>query len=158
MIVFINGSINAGKSTVAKLLAKKFEKPALVEVDNIGDFIGWMDIDDAVPINLENAVSVIRNFSQRGFNIVVPYPLSEQDYALVMDGLKDIGVKIHVFTLSPSMEKALSDTSDRKLTEWEKARIKRHYDSGIPNPPFGIIIDNTSETPQETADRIFGLI
>lgn len=158
MIIFINGSINAGKSTIAKLLVKKFEKPALVEVDNIGAFIEWMDIDDAVPINLENAVSVVRNFSQRGFNVVVPYPLSEKDYSYAMEGLKDIGVKIHVFTLNPSMEKVLSDTSDRKITEWEKVRIKHHYDIGIPRPLFGIIIDNTSETPQETADRIFGLI
>lgn len=43
MIIFINGSINAGKSTVAEKLAKKFDKPALVEIDNIGAFFEWMD-------------------------------------------------------------------------------------------------------------------
>jgi hypothetical protein len=158
MIIFINGSINAGKSTVAEKLAKKFEKPALIEIDNIGAFIDWMDIDDAVPINLENAVSVIRNLSKRGFTCVVPYPLSEKDYKYVMDGLSDLNEDIQVFTLSPKIEKAQSDTADRKIGEWERARIQHHYDIGIPSPSFGVVIDNTNESPDETVERIFEII
>ena len=33
MIIFINGSINAGKTTVAKILATKLSNSALLEID-----------------------------------------------------------------------------------------------------------------------------
>lgn len=65
MIIFINGLINAGKSVVSKLLAQKMQKAALIEIDRLRDFIDWMPIDLAVPINLENGLSVIRNFAKR---------------------------------------------------------------------------------------------
>lgn len=55
MTLFINGSINSGKTTIAKLLAKKLGKVALLEIDKLHEFIEWMEIDKAVPINLKNA-------------------------------------------------------------------------------------------------------
>lgn len=87
MTIFLNGSINAGKSTVAKLLAKELPNVALVEIDSLREMIAWMPIDEAVPINLENAVSVIRNFAKRDLNVIVPYPLSEKNYQYIMNGL-----------------------------------------------------------------------
>ena len=126
MIIFINGPINSGKSTVAKKLAAKFDKPALVEGDNLGAFIEWMNIDEAVPINLENLVSVIRNLSQHAFTIIAVYPLSESNYTFVIKELTDLKETIHVITLSPNIDKTLSDTADRKLTDLERARIRLH--------------------------------
>lgn len=158
MIIFINGSINAGKSTVARGLAKKLEKPALVEIDSISEFTGWMSIDEAVPINLENAVSVICNFAKHGFNIIVPYPLSEKNYRYVMNGLQHLNENIFVFTLAPQIKKPLTSTADRSISEWETTRIKHHYDIGIPNPSFGTIIDNTDQTPEETVEAIYLLV
>ena len=158
MIIFLNGSINAGKTTVAKILAKKLSNVALVEIDALRDMISWMPIDQAVPINLENAVSVIRNLSKRGLTVIVPYPLSKGNYDYVMDGLKGLDVKIHVFTLAPKLEKALTDRGTRKLDDKERERIKYHYDIGIPNPSFGEVIDNSEQIPEETADHIIGKI
>ncbi|UMX47373.1 MAG: AAA family ATPase [Candidatus Nealsonbacteria bacterium DGGOD1a] len=80
MIIFINGSINAGKSTVAKILAERIGNAALVEIDVLREMIGWMPIDRAVPINLKNALSAIKNFADEGLNIIVPYPLSQKNY------------------------------------------------------------------------------
>ena len=59
MIVFINGSINSGKSTLAKLLADKLGNCAVLEIDNLREFIEWMPIEKAISINLENAISLI---------------------------------------------------------------------------------------------------
>lgn len=154
MIVFLNGSINAGKSTVAKLLAKEMPNSALVEVDSLSAMIDWMPIDRSVPINLENAVAIIQNFVKRGLNVIVPYPLSQKNYEYMTAHLNDCDADIFVFTLAPSIEKAQSDTQDRKLTEWERERIKHHYDIGIPNPTFGKIVDTTNQTPEETAAYI----
>ena len=72
MIIFLNGSINAGKSTVAKLLAKELPNTALIEIDTLREMISWMPIDKAIPLNLKNAVSVIRNFAEEGLDVIVP--------------------------------------------------------------------------------------
>lgn len=158
MIIFLNGSINAGKSTVAKLLAQEIPNSALVEIDSLSAMIDWMSIDQSVPINLENAVAVIQNFVKRGLNVIVPYPLSEKNYEYMTAHLNNCDVDISVFTLAPSIEKAQSDTQDRKLTEWERERIKHHYDIGIPNPAFGKIVDTTNQTPEETAAHILSAL
>lgn len=158
MIIFLNGSINAGKSTVAKILAKEMENTALLEIDAFHEMIEWMPIDKAVPINLENALSVIRNFVKRELSVIVPYPLSQKNYDFMMSGLKDLEIDIHIFTLAPRLEKVLINRGTRELTEQEKERIKHHYDIGIPNPTFGEIIDNSDQTPQETADYILSKI
>lgn len=158
MIIFINGSINAGKSTVAKILIKEITNAALVEIDAFHEMIEWMPIDKAVPINLENALSVIRNFVKREISVIVPYPLSQKNYDFMMSGLKDLDIDIHIFTLAPKLEKVLANRGTRELTKQEKERIKHHYDIGIPNPTFGEIIDNSEQTPQETADYILSKI
>lgn len=158
MIIFLNGSINAGKSTVAKILAEEMENTALLEIDVFHEMIEWMPIDKAVSVNLENAVSVIRNFVKREISVIVPYPLSQKNYDFMISGLKDLETEIHIFTLAPKLEKVLKNRGSRELTEQEKERIKHHYDIGIPNPAFGEIIDNSDQTPQETADYILSKI
>jgi cytidylate kinase len=154
MIIFLNGSINAGKSTVAKILAKKLSDVALLEIDALRDMIEWMPIDQAVPINLENTISVIKNFSKRNLNVIVPYPLSQKNYDYMIENLKDLETKIYFFTLAPKIEKTLTNRGTRELDDWERARIKHHYDIGITNPTFGEIIDNSEQTPEETAGYI----
>ncbi|MFZ1735604.1 MAG: hypothetical protein WAU31_01575 [Candidatus Moraniibacteriota bacterium] len=158
MIIFINGSINSGKSTVSKLLAEKLPNSALVEVDSFHECIEWMPIDQAVPFNLENAVSVIKNFVRRGLNVIVPYPLSQKNYEMLMSNLEPLRQKIFVFTLSPPLEIALSNRGGRELTEEEKKRIRYHHSIGINTPEFGVIIDNAHQTPSETAESIFDAI
>lgn len=154
MIIFINGSINSGKSTVAKLLADKLSNTALLEIDDLRGFIKWMPIEQAVPINLENAVAVIKVFLNKGLNVIVPYPLSKDNHQYFLDGLKKIDKNINVFTLSPKLEIALTNRGHRELDDWEKERIKYHYSIGIPNPEFGVVIDNSDETPEQTVEKI----
>lgn len=154
MIIFISGSINSGKSTVGALLAKKLGKVAFLEVDTLSAFIEWMPIDERVPINLDNTVSVIRNFAKRGLDVIVLYPLSVKNYQYLAESLKDIDTPIFCFVLNPSLDVALSERGKRKLTDWEKERIQYHYDTGINNPGFGVVVDTTSQTPEETAQVI----
>jgi len=154
MIIFLNGSINSGKSTIAKLLVKELPKTALVEIDAFHEMIEWMPIDEAVPLNLENALAVIRNFIARDLNVIVPYPLSQKNYDYFVASLKDLDIETHVFTLAPKLEKTLTNRGTRELTDWERKRIQHHYDIGIHKPNFGEIIDNTNQTPEETTKII----
>ena len=158
MIIFINGSINAGKTTVAKILAKKIPKTANIEIDKLRDFIDWLEIDKAIPINLENAVLIIKNFAEHGYNVVVPYPLSQNNYEYLSHELGNFSEQLYFFTLSPDIKKVQMSTKNRKISQWEHDRIQHHYDIGINNPSFGKIIDNTKQTPEETANEILSYL
>ena len=158
MIIFINGSINSGKSTIAKILAEQIGRVALVEIDSLRKFINWMPINEAIPINLKNAIGVIKNFIEVNINVVVPYPLSKNDYEYFKDNLKESGEQIYTFTLSPKLEVALTNRGSRELDDWERERIKYHYKIGIQRPNFGVVIDNSDESPAETAEKILKII
>jgi len=158
MIIFINGSINSGKTTVAKILAKKISNTANVEIDSLHNFIDWLEIDKAVPINLENGALIINNFVKHGYNVVVPYPLSQKNYEYMNRELSAFADQLYFFTLAPDIKKAQTSNRDRKITPWEHDRIQHHYNIGIASPSFGKIIDNTSQTPEETADEILSYL
>lgn len=154
MIIFINGSINSGKSTIAKLLADKISNSALLEVDALRNFIKWMPLEESIPINLENTVAVIKVFARNNINVIVPYPLDKEDYNYLTNQLREFKNDLYTFTLSPRLEIVLQNRGSREITEWEKERINHHYNTGISSPDFGIIIDNSDETPEETTDKI----
>ncbi len=154
MIVLINGPINAGKSTTGQLLTRLLPRTAHVEVDALRAFIPAVPLEEAIPINLENAVTVTETFVRRGFNVVITYPLGADDYAYLIKQLTGLGTTIHTFTLSPSLTVALSDRGERQLSTHERKRIQRQYDDGIHLPSFGTIINNSTLTPKATAEAI----
>lgn len=158
MIIFINGSINSGKSTVAKILAKELPDVALIEIDTLREMINCMPLEEAIPINLENAISLIENFSRKGLDIIVVYPLSQKNYDYITSKIKDLNEQIYCFTLAPKLKKALTNRGTRDLNEWEIGRIKHHYEIGIHIPTFGEVIDNSEQSPEETAKIILGKI
>lgn len=59
---------------MAKLLAQRIPNTALLEVDTLRDMISWMPLEDSIPLNLRNTVSLIKNFVSDGLNVVIPYP------------------------------------------------------------------------------------
>lgn len=152
MIIFLNGSINSGKSTIAKTLIKKMPNTAHIEVDDLREFISWMSLDESIPINLENTIALIKNFLKRGLNVIVTYPLSESNFDYLQDNLKDISEEIYLFTLNPNLETVLS--RGKRLSNYERKRIKYHYQIGINKPSFGVILDTTNQTPEETVADI----
>jgi hypothetical protein len=155
MIIFISGSINSGKSTIAKLLSQKISNTALVEIDSLSNFIDWMPIDQKIALNLENACLIINNFIAHGFNIVVPYPLSKNNYNYLLSEINTDGQVIHTFILNPDLDLVLSNRGQRKLNNQEIERIKIHYQKKINNPGFGQVIDNTHQSPEETVKIIY---
>lgn len=154
MIIFLNGSINSGKTTIGKLLQNKLPNTALLEIDTLRDMVSWMPLEKSIPLNLQNSISLIKNFVSQDLNVIVSYPISQNNYDFFMRELVNINTPIHFFTLSPSLETILENRGERELNDWEIERIKYHYEIGINNPAFGIVIDNTAQTPDETCSGI----
>ena len=79
MIIFLSGSINSGKTTIAGLLKKQFPHSAHIEVDTIHDMYDWMPLEDAIPLNLNNTLSLTLNFIKEEMNVIITYPLSRDE-------------------------------------------------------------------------------
>lgn len=153
MIIFLSGSINSGKTTIAKLLVNEFPRTAHIEVDNIHDMYEWMPLEEAIPLNLKNTLSLAMNLLEENMNIIITYPLSRDEYEFFNHSLP-LDVQRFFFTLNPAIEKALSNRGNRELTEWETERIKFHYSMGVNNPGFGVTLDTTMHTPEDTVNEI----
>ena len=154
MIIFINGTISSGKSTIAKLLEKKIPNTVVLEIDVLRNLINWIPLNKAIPLNLENAVSLITNFVKRKLNVIVPYPLSQKNYDYLIKNLKSLDTEILFYTLAPRPEELIKEERGRKLNDWEKERVKYHTKTGLTRPSFGKLIDNTNQTPNETTEVI----
>ena len=154
MIIFINGSINSGKSTVGKLLAEKLGYN-FVEFDDIRHTIPEPDIDKALPTVFEKGIKLLNNLIKSNKSVVVAYPLDQRNYELLCKKLIELP---KIVTLSPKLDVALSNRGCRKLDDKERERIKYHYKIGINNPKFGYIIDNSDLTIEDTVCSILTLI
>jgi len=154
MIILLNGSINAGKSTVSKRLCEMLPQTAHVEVDDLRNFIAWMPLEESIPVNIEAAIAVTRVMVRRGLNVVFSYPLRPEDYKAILDEFAELDVPVHCVTLRPRLEVSLTNRGTRQLTDWERSRIQYHYETGLNDPDMGIIIENSGQSPAETASEI----
>ena len=80
MIILLNGSINSGKTTVARAIVERAINFAHIEVDSLRDFIRWMPLEETIELNIKNAIDVAKNFHDNNINSVISYPLSEDSY------------------------------------------------------------------------------
>ncbi|MBW2314003.1 MAG: hypothetical protein JRH10_07410 [Deltaproteobacteria bacterium] len=152
--IFISGPINAGKTTVSRLLASRLPGTAHVEGDALRHFVGWMSLEESIPLTLANVTDVSRNFLRAGRNVVVDYLLSAQNHAELIAALQPETDSLHSFVLAPPLHVALRERG-RPLNDWERARIRELYQLRIHEPGFGVQLDTGEMTADQTVDEIF---
>lgn len=151
-LIFVSGSINSGKSTVSRLLVELLPQAAHVQGDALRHFVTRLPLEEAIPVTLRNITSVSSNFLSAGFDVVVDYLLSKSDYEKLCAALSGTATVIYPFVLAPPLEVAQSRRGDRTLSPREVERIAFHYRTKLHDPGFGVRIDNSEQTPQETAE------
>lgn len=157
MIILINGSMNSGKTTTAKLLVQKL--PRTAHIEKLRQFIEWMSIDESIPYNIQNIISLTRNFVKMGnLNVVISYPISNENFKLMSAAFADLGEPIHAFTLAPDIGVVTKNRGTRELAEWEVAQIRKTYELGMHKPNYGVIIDNSHKSPEETVQEILNAL
>ncbi len=158
MIIIINGAINAGKSTVAKLLAKSIPNMANIEVDHLRAFVDDMNgplTQELIEMSLINAAKVANTFHKQKIHSVISYPLLENDLKLLVDALDAKPEEIHIYTLYPRIDSLVVNRGERELADWEIKRTKELYDLIVRDDLFGNkVIDNTDQSPEETTKLI----
>lgn len=158
MIIILNGPINSGKTTLAKILWEKIPNCAHIEVDKIREFIDWMNNKDAWKISMDTAILVAKAFVKNNLNVIITYHISKTTYEKIFNELSPIDPNIFVFTLKPEFENLLTNRGTRELNKWEKGRIKETHEKKSYEVDFGITINNSAQTSQETADIIFNTV
>ena len=155
MLVFISGSINSGKTTTAKALAKRLGA-VFVNVDDLNDTIRNFNLASDLDKSMDLAIQTINNSTRQGEDVIANYVVRQKDFDHFENEV-ETQPQI-VITLAPRLEVAQSKRGDRELSEWEVSRIKHHYDRGIASPKFGHIIDNSDLTLDETVNSILRII
>jgi deoxyadenosine/deoxycytidine kinase len=153
MIIVLNGPINSGKTTLAKLLAEKIEKTAIVEVDSVHEFYpkddseGWEKCYRA-------AISLAEGFAKEGLNVIFSYHIVKDDFEKIKERLSVYDQKIFAFTLKPTLEVLLKNRGNRELNEYLTNKIKKTYNSPEYFGDYGIVIDNSGQSAEEVAEVI----
>lgn len=155
MLVFISGSINSGKTTTAKALAERIGA-VLVNVDDLNDTIPNFNLATDLDKSMDLAIQRINQLTAVGNDVVANYVVRPKDFSRFTNEVQT--QPQIVVTLAPRIEVAQSKRGSRALSDWEIARIKYHYDTGVASPKFGHIIDNSEITITETVDRIIEIV
>jgi len=162
-VINIGGAINAGKSTVSKILAEKLNNAVFIEVDELlPDEEEYLFPDFSARINerLRRLYAELDRYlcEQRFDYIIFAYPMTEKTFNAICTLIKDKAAFV-VITLNPPLEKCLLNRGTRELTEWETKRIGEMYAKGFNCfARSDLIIDNDGQTPEQTAGTIVSFI
>lgn len=149
MILFLNGSSNAGKTTVARTLSEHIPRSTIVEIDQVIASFETLSPKSRLDNGIEQGLRLIKQSHESGFHVIVPFPLSQAHYSYFTSRLQT-AAKLLFFTLDPSLPTALSNRGTRELTFSERDRIIRYYEKNLHRPTFGITIDTSRQTTEQT--------
>ncbi|MBI2009335.1 (d)CMP kinase [Candidatus Saccharibacteria bacterium] len=160
LIIAITGPGGAGKSTVAKILAKKIKKCVNIEVDSLKHFIVNGFVYDESPTGLEqwdllgNNIGVVAsNFRKAGYNIIINGYLGDPEWYKVQEYVK----LTHKFLLLPQKgeinKRDAGRDDDAKLGEKMVSRHHKYFSGDKFFDDF-IKIDSTNHTVEETTEKV----
>jgi predicted kinase len=162
-IFVIAGPMAAGKTTVARLLASLFPRGVHLEGDIFRRSIlsGREDMTPSpspealaqLRLRYEVAAAAADRFLQAGFTValedVVAGPMLEEYVALIQSE------PCHVVVLNPSADTLRAREANRYEIGYSQWSVEQFQDEFVTTTPdFGIWIDSTNQTPEETVDEI----
>jgi hypothetical protein len=167
MIVWLNGTFGAGKTTTARLLVKALPKARIFDTESVGYMLEHVltepvaDFQDNRPwrtLVVRTAVEVLNHV---GGTLIIPQTVLNENYAKeIFDGLAAEGVKTHHFVLHVDRDELVRRiTEDRKeagAKQWRLDHVAR-YEAALPwLTTTGTVIDTTTLRPEEVVARIAG--
>lgn len=163
-ICLITGPAGAGKSSVTKALANKFERSAVIEVDKlramvIGGQVRPYPYNDEVELQLslsaKNACDMAHNLLEKGFSVFIDDVVGRKLLRQYSEYFKDENFK--TFLLLPSLESLLKRFDERGDNEDLRKRTKDlHKTFSEKKDELNCkIIDSSNLTLEETVEEIY---
>ncbi len=166
-VLILTGPPGAGKSTVARALAERYDRVAHIDVDTLRHFVtptGYVTpdrpgFDWQRALATRNASNLAANFLTERFAVIIDdVVVTPEELAPYVEGLRPTGAPVHFVRLLPSLEVCLARNAARREGRMPPARIEKVWrDFEAAGPFAGATIDLTDLTPQETADRLQAL-
>ena len=132
MIIWINGSFGAGKSTAATLLNRKVRNSIVYDPEKIGAFLRDtmpFEANDFQDYKLWRILSyeVLKNLSEKYKHVIVPMTLVDSEYYEEIIGrLEKSNVKVKHIILSADKQTLIKRLDERiNTTEWAYNQIER---------------------------------
>ncbi|MGL5087307.1 MAG: AAA family ATPase [Clostridium sp.] len=157
-LYIITGPAGVGKSTVSKILASKNEKSALIEGDDIyhlvcGGYVKpWLE-GNHLEVFWANSLDLIRNFLDRGYNVVFNYICTPDDIEYFKNNIKNINVKLCILVTDEktiierdkmrTLDCQMGERSILLLNEFKSMDLSKKY-----------YLDTTLLSVEETANEI----
>jgi chloramphenicol 3-O-phosphotransferase len=163
VIYLITGPMAAGKSTVARLLAVRFERGVYLEGDAFRRSIvsGREEMTpDPSPEALEQlrlryklAAAAADGYFEAGFSValedVVAGPILTEYHRMIRSR------PCHIVVLLPSLEAVAAREELREEKGYSEWTVEQLYDEFVSGTPrLGLWLDTTNLTPEETVEQI----
>ena len=164
MIFLITGVMAAGKSTVSRLLAERFERGVDIEGDVFRNMIttgraemGMVLSEQAVEeLQLRYRLTALTAdaFASAGYDVVVHDIVIGPELQTYVDRIRSR--PLHVVVLAPSVESVIAREASRDKVGYGP-HISPHDLCGAlrdDTPRIGLWLDTSEQTPEETVEEI----
>ena len=151
-VVFLNGPIGVGKTTLGRALANRLGAAFIDGDDHSDPDRPWYSSIRRTSASIVEAG--LGHLEFRPF-VVVAYPLGCTTWIYYRRKFGDLGVRTLFVTLQASYEAIVAPRRGREFSLAEHERIKVMIAEGYSDRPFSDLIVDADQAPlEETADRL----
>ncbi len=163
-VCLITGPAGAGKSSTAKSLAEKFDRSAVINVDQLRAMIvggyerPWPhndEVDAQLTLSAKNACDMANNFLEKGFNVIIDDVVGRKLFKQYTECFKESNFK--TFLLLPSLESLLVRFDGRGENEQLRERTHDLHEKFLKmkDELNCVLIDSSNQSLEETVEEIY---
>ncbi len=115
MIVIVSGPINAGKSSVARRLARLVPASLFVDGDDLAP--SDLPLEAKAPLVIDQLIAIALSVAEAGLHLFAAYPVDPADWRKIEHSLRTAGYAVTCVTLAPPIDVALSERGGRQLSQ-----------------------------------------